>query len=212
MRAAEATEKDIDETRSKYVPVAVRSRILFFCTTDLTHIDPMYQYSLEWFRTIFLKTIEKAARAEDVSERIVNINDYFTFSLYSNVCRSLFERHKLLFAFVLCARMLMNENKLDLAEWRFFLSGGTGIPETLPNPAAAWLSERAWKEIQTLPLLPPFAEFARSFKDSLGDWQRMFDSSNPHREPFPEPWASKLDSFQKILVMRCLRFDKVARI
>ena len=32
---AETTEKEIDFTRSKYIPVAVRTRILFFCTTDL---------------------------------------------------------------------------------------------------------------------------------------------------------------------------------
>ena len=35
MVIAEQTEKDIDETRSQYIPVAVRTRILFFCTYDL---------------------------------------------------------------------------------------------------------------------------------------------------------------------------------
>ena len=51
---------------------------------------------------------------DDLKERISNINDYFTFSLYSNVCRSLFEKHKLLFSFLLCARILMNENKINM--------------------------------------------------------------------------------------------------
>lgn len=51
---------------------------------------------------------------EDLDQRIVNINDYFTFSLYSNVCRSLFEKHKLLFSFLLCARILMYDNKIDM--------------------------------------------------------------------------------------------------
>lgn len=51
---------------------------------------------------------------EDLDKRIVNINDYFTFSLYSNVCRSLFEKHKLLFSFLLCARILMFDNKIDM--------------------------------------------------------------------------------------------------
>jgi len=47
-----------------------------------------------------------------VKERIFNINEFFTFSLYSNVCRSLFEKHKLMFAFLLCARILMNDSKI----------------------------------------------------------------------------------------------------
>lgn len=32
---AEQTEKDIDVTRSQYIPVAIRTQILFFCTSDL---------------------------------------------------------------------------------------------------------------------------------------------------------------------------------
>lgn len=53
------------------------------------------------------------------------INDYFTFSLYSNVCRSLFEKHKLHFAFLLCARILMDDKRIDGHEWHHFLAGGS---------------------------------------------------------------------------------------
>ncbi len=49
-----------------------------------------------------------------MKERIFNINEFFTFSLYSNVCRSLFEKHKLMFAFLLCSRILMNDSKIDM--------------------------------------------------------------------------------------------------
>ena len=55
---------------------------------------------------------------DDLPERIVNINDYFTFSLYCNVCRSLFEKHKLLFAFLLTVRILMNDSKIDMVRNR----------------------------------------------------------------------------------------------
>ena len=54
---------------------------------------------------------------DDFDERIDLINDYFTFSLYSNVCRSLFEKHKLLFSFLLCVRILMNDNKLKMVSY-----------------------------------------------------------------------------------------------
>jgi hypothetical protein len=60
---AEQTEKDIDQTRSQYIPVAVITQILFFCVSDMGNIDPMYQYSLEWFVTIFLGGISQAERA-----------------------------------------------------------------------------------------------------------------------------------------------------
>ncbi|GAB0194609.1 dynein axonemal heavy chain 1 [Grus japonensis] len=110
---AEQTEKDINITRLQYVPVAVRSQILYFCVSDLCNVDPMYQYSLEWFLSIFLMGISNSERADTLKDRIVNINNYITFSLYSNVCRSLFEKHKLMFAFLVCVRILMNDGQID---------------------------------------------------------------------------------------------------
>lgn len=206
---AEQTEKDIDETRSQYIPVAVRTQILFFCTYDLANIDPMYQYSLEWFIGIFLNSIANAEASDNVEKRIDNINDFFTFSLYSNVCRSLFEKHKLLFSFLVCVRILMNDSKINMDEWRFLLAGGSTVPNEIENPAQDWLSDRAWSEILRLPVLPTFSSFAEDFKNHIEGYQRMFDSVDPHREQLPEPWNTKLDSFQKLLVLKCLRADKV---
>lgn len=61
--AAEKTEQDIDATRLEYVPVAVRTQILFFCVSDLSNVDPMYQYSLEWFLAIFMAGIANSESA-----------------------------------------------------------------------------------------------------------------------------------------------------
>ena len=60
---AEQTEKDINMTRLQYVPVAVRSQILYFCVSDLSSVDPMYQYSLEWFLNIFLMGISNSEKS-----------------------------------------------------------------------------------------------------------------------------------------------------
>lgn len=60
---AEKTEISIDQTRSQYIPVAINTQILFFCVADMASIDPMYQYSLEWFVGIFVNSIRNAAKA-----------------------------------------------------------------------------------------------------------------------------------------------------
>ncbi|KAI5607103.1 dynein heavy chain 1, axonemal, partial [Silurus asotus] len=203
---AEETERDIDATRQEYVPVAVRTQILFFCVSDLSNVDPMYQYSLEWFLGIFLAGIANSERADILEQRIININEYFTFSLFSNVCRSLFEKHKLMFAFLLCVRIMMNKNRIDLAEWKFMLSGGTSLQQE-PNPAPSWLSERAWQDIMALSSLPNFTGLTQTFSRDEAEYRRIFDSSQPHREPLPAEWENKLDSFQRMLVLRCLRLD-----
>ncbi|RUS78759.1 hypothetical protein EGW08_013475 [Elysia chlorotica] len=207
---AEQTEKDIDQTRSQYIPVAVNTQILFFCVADMANIDPMYQYSLEWFISIFLGGIAQAERADNIPQRIQNINNFLTFSLYSNVCRSLFEKHKLLFAFLLCVRKQMHEGTLDMYEWRLMIAGGTSKPAELPNPAPEWISERSWNEILTLPALPKFAKFAEDFKNHLDGFKRIFDSQEPQREEMPGSWGEELDAFQAMIVLKALRPDKVA--
>ena len=54
-KVATATEEEIDATRDGYKPVAVHSSILFFCTSELANIDPMYQFSLPWFIEMYHK-------------------------------------------------------------------------------------------------------------------------------------------------------------
>ncbi|XP_053577059.1 dynein axonemal heavy chain 1 [Bombina bombina] len=208
MHVAEQTERDIDITRQQYVPVAVRTQILFFCVSDLSNVDPMYQYSLEWFLGIFTAAIANSERADSVDKRIVNINTYFTFSLYCNVCRSLFEKHKLMFSLLLCVRILMHQGLIRIEEWRFLLSGGT-VSTLAENPCPEWLPERAWRDIQALSGLSNFSNIKEQIKNNSEEYRRICDSPDPHREPLPGQWGQALDSFQKMLVLRCLRRDKV---
>ncbi len=49
------TEREIDATRELYRPVALRASLLFFAISDLAAVDPMYQYSLGWFISLFVR-------------------------------------------------------------------------------------------------------------------------------------------------------------
>lgn len=56
-QVAKETEKKIETSRMGYRPIARHSSVLFFCLTELPNIDPMYQYSLNWFVNLFIASI-----------------------------------------------------------------------------------------------------------------------------------------------------------
>ena len=106
VKEQEIVEKEIDTAREGYIPVAFRSSILYFCVSDLSPVDPMYQFSLQWFIALFENGIDNSPSSDDLSTRLKNINEYFTVSLYQTVCRALFENHKLLFSFLLTINIM----------------------------------------------------------------------------------------------------------
>lgn len=60
---------------------------------DLAFIEPVYQFSLEFYIEIFEKSINKAPPGR--FERVKNINNTFTMNLYEMIVRSLLEKDKL---------------------------------------------------------------------------------------------------------------------
>ncbi len=58
------TSKKIDASRLEYKPMSIHSSTLFFCLTDLPNIDPMYQYSLQWFINLYLNSIQDSLKSK----------------------------------------------------------------------------------------------------------------------------------------------------
>lgn len=101
-------------------------------------------------------------------------------------------------------------DEVNEEELRFFMTGGIGLDEKLPpKPEAPWLLEKMWAEIIRLSNIEAFSGFYQNFEDNIEEWKVLYDSQNPHENEFPAPWAEKLNLFEKMLVIRCIRPDVV---
>ncbi|KPI89108.1 putative dynein heavy chain [Leptomonas seymouri] len=225
---AKETERVIDETRNRYRPHAERGSLLFFCASQLAIVDPMYQFSLQWFMNLFLNAVDNAEHPvaaeggeEDmtsdgsslVEARVHNLMDYFTYSFYSNVCRSLFEKHKLTFSFYLCSSLVQHNGEMEEVEYRYLLTGPTGSApaDAMANPAPSWLTESSWAEILFLHThLPNFAGFADHVQANIDHYRALFDSNEADTYLLAGEWAEKATPLQRLVIMRCFRVDKVA--
>ncbi|KAJ3373477.1 Dynein heavy chain 3, axonemal [Kappamyces sp. JEL0680] len=205
---AEETEKQIDITRQGYRPIAFHSSSMFFVIAELANIEPMYQYSLTWFINLYLQSIADSEKSESVPKRLENLKAHFTYSLYCNICRSLFKKDKLLFSFILCIGILRGSNEIDTDEWMFLLTGGLMIGEVPPNPAPGWLRDRAWAEAVRLSSYPAFKGYSATFVEDVDHWEKIYNSNEPYREPLPARWDG-LSIFRKLLITRIIRPDKL---
>lgn len=205
---AEETEKKIDLARLGYKPIAIHSTVLFFTIADMANIDPMYQYSLSWFINLFISSIDNSEQAEDLDKRLQNLENHFTYSLYCNICRSLFEKDKLLFSLILCINLLKHKGEVNESEWRFLLTGGVGLDNPNENPSH-WLPKQSWDEFCRLSEIPVFDKIHKSIKETDAGWKKIYDSNEPQLVELPQEWHAKLNDFQKIVVLRCIRSDKI---
>ncbi len=84
--------------------------------TDMCNIEPMYQYSLPWFVDLFVLSILNSEKSADLRTRIISLNSHFMYNLYCNICRSLFEKDKILFSFLMAIKVQVGEGLLDIEE------------------------------------------------------------------------------------------------
>ena len=207
---AEETQGRINELRGGYKPVAEHSAVLFFVIADLSDIDPMYQYSLEWFVALYVSSIQMSNKSQNVQKRLRFLTDHFSYSLYTNVCRSLFEMHKLLFSFLLCANLMKSRDSLDQNELMFLLTGGVGLDNPIPNPDPDWVQKASWDELCRLKDMDGFDGLREHFEGNLAVWQQLYDSKTPQDfADLPQEWAVKLSDFQRLILLRVIRPDKV---
>lgn len=105
-------EERINENRKNYKPVALHCAKLYFCVQELPSLDPMYQFSMKWFKELFVLSFTYSPdKVKDTKGRVKQLKTDFLKVLYSNVCMSLFEQHKLMFAFNMAIKL--NEEDED---------------------------------------------------------------------------------------------------
>ena len=166
----------------------------------------MYQYSLQFYISLFQSALVESAPGEDVDERIRNILETFQFSLYKKICRSLFAKDQLLFSFIMCLKLF----DVDPTEVRWLLVGGFEKDSGLaPNPYREWLPDLNWKLLwRASTQLPAFASALKTFMNHNEMMRVVYESSEPLKEPLPTPFAN-LSGIQRLILIRCLRVDKV---
>lgn len=236
MISTEENEAAITADREKFRPLAIRGAILYFVIASLNEIDPMYQFSLNYFLAIFCTVIsaEDTPADTELSIRLENLLAAQIYAFYLNISRGLFERHNLIFSFMLTIATEKQEKRVTDTEIQYLLRGPSG-QEKLKKLKLDGLnmSDYMWK--CCLYLQQEFSSFQGLSQDLLnnihiqiGDYSNVcvlisssvvvFSNCSNHFQTFTfsekdarkvETWNQKLNLIQKLMLVYTFAPDQM---
>lgn len=204
----EKTEESITAQRETYRPLASRGAVLFFVVTTLSEIDPMYQFSLRYFTQVFCSVIEVKTAPMKHKERLKYLLESETYAIYANISRGLFEKHKLIYSFLIATAIERFEKRVTDKEFEFLLRGPLGkknIKNEKPDPKitdSQWLSCEYLEE--TFPNYKGLCDDVEdNIKMTILDFSYTIKLTTKDRNSDIN-WDRKLNPFQKLMLIRAL--------
>ena len=210
LEQAKKTSQNIDAQRNIYMPVAKLGAILFFAMFGLSAISEMYEYSLSSYLDVFIIALHKARPDTIPQNRIRYIKETLTLAIYKYTCMGIFERHKLMFSFQMSTMIMDGDDDLNRAELSFFLKGNTSLKPPEKKKPCNWVSDIGWKDMEELITLgDTWTTFMDEFLGAQGEWRKWYDLETPEKAPLPSGFQDRLNRFQRLLVIRIFRPDRV---
>ena len=144
-------------------------------------------------------------------KRIANIIEYLTFEVHKYTCRSLYEEHKLLFVLLMTLQIDLNRERIKHSEFQTFIKGGAALDlASSPNKPAAvkWINDMNWLNLVQLKQLPEFRDILNQIVRNDKQWKIWWDSDAPEEETIPDGYHNSLDTFRRLLLIRCMCLDR----
>ncbi|XP_070790567.1 dynein axonemal heavy chain 9 [Pituophis catenifer annectens] len=205
VQESKITETKINEAREHYRPAAARASLLYFIMNDLNTINPMYQFSLKAFNVVFQKAVSRAPPDEILKERVNNLIDSITFSVFQYTTRGLFECDKLTYTAQVTFQILLKNKEISAMELNFLLRYPAQTGVTSP---VDFLTNQSWGGIKALSSMEQFRNLDRDIEGSAKRWKKFVESECPEKEKFPQEWKNK-SALQHLCMMRALRPDRM---
>uniref|UniRef100_A0A669CGX6 Dynein axonemal heavy chain 17 n=1 Tax=Oreochromis niloticus TaxID=8128 RepID=A0A669CGX6_ORENI len=157
------------------------------------------------FSVVFQKAVLKAEPEEGLKQRVSNLIDSITSSVFQYTTRGLFECDKLTYIAQLAFQILLMNKDINPVELDFLLRYPVQPGVTSP---VEFLSNHSWGGIKSLCSMDEFRNLDRDIEGSAKRWKKFVESECPEKEKFPQEWKSKT-SLQRLCMMRALRPDRM---
>ena len=214
LKMSAVTQEKIEKNRANYRPLAVLTTRIYFIVKELYKWDPMYQFSLQWFEEIFIQAIKETVKtdAKNIEKRVRELKEAIMLRSFKEICRSLFVKHKQLFAFLLAIAKQRCEKDLDESLLNLILVEKGPVDENYkeePNPTPEVISNKIWEKTQELSKHASFTHLKQLVSEN-GDYFNEVVSTLESKDLFEEEsWPKNiLNNFKHL---QALTFIKLFR-
>ena len=147
---------------------------------------------------------------EEMEKRLNALLETTTFTVYNYTRRGLFDKDKLIVSTLLTFSILLKDGKLNATEYNGLVNGlRPAAPPPISDDLDKWMSEAQWVALQGLETLPAFKGLSRDMEKAGEEWQEWGIHELAETEPLPGEWNTKLSDFQKLMLVRAVRPDRI---
>lgn len=199
-------EKKIEAFRESHRKVASYAAILYCCLDRLRFINPMYQFSLDWYLGLYNTSIENSRRSRELQRRIDFLSESITKHFYTTICRSILDADKLLFSWIFTTKILVTNGQLNEPQLNYFITDHVDFNGPFrEKPLAEWITDKMWDDLNKLALLMENGNFLQSFEEDIDDWKRYNDAA----DILPTKLFERLTAFEKLLITKIFHPDMI---
>lgn len=116
----------------------------------------------------------------------------------------------------IAVKTLQEAGNLNSAHLDFFLKGNLSLEKSACKNPYPWFPETGWHDMMRLTALgsmegsnPALKEIADDIVMDEDSWKGYYNLEAPEAEPLPNGFDDRISVFEKLLVLRCIKMDRV---
>ena len=147
---------------------------------------------------------------EQLAARLTKLIDTITFTVFEYTRRGLFDRDKLTVSTLLSLTILLKNGEITADENAMLCnSKKAGSVPPITDELSMWMSDSQWSVVEPLSKIPAFANFAKDMEKNSDEWKDWCSLDQPESVTMPGDWSHKLGDFQKLLIIKALKPERL---
>uniref|UniRef100_A0A7S0WPT2 Dynein heavy chain n=2 Tax=Pyramimonas obovata TaxID=1411642 RepID=A0A7S0WPT2_9CHLO len=145
-----------------------------------------------------------------MAKRLKSLVDTCTYTVYNFTRRGLFDAHKLIVATLLTFTVLQKDDLIPPKEMAMLLEAKKAAsPPPITDELSNWLIDAQWAGLIALEEHTPFGGLVKDMEKKSELWEKWASNQLCERLHLPGEWQKSLTEFQKLLLMRAVRPDRI---